>query len=214
MELTTISTPGSANSPTPVAFARASAPLSLLLDYLSPATGREHLPSDPTGAASLYLAQCPIDLLPLALQADLPTPSLLSQPTKRDIYNTSLWLGLAPTSTPLHRDPNPNLFVQLAGTKTVRLYPPDVGAEIYAAAARPGRKGRVRGEEMMVGPERCALEDVVWGPRAVGGGWEAEVRAGMGVFVPLGWWHSVRGVGKGVIASVSGLGGGVSGRGS
>jgi len=64
----------------------------------------------------------------------------------------------------------------------------------------------MRGEEMMQGRERSVLEEVVWGEadgEAGEEGMEAELEAGDGMFVPLGWWHSIRGIGQGVTASVN-----------
>jgi hypothetical protein len=127
---------------------------------------------------------------------------------KGDVYETSIWLGQAPTYTPLHRDPNPNLFVQLAGKKTVRLFPPKVGSAIFALVQeRIGGSGNavMRGEEMMMGAERAVLEEVVWGGESVYAreAWQAELRAGDGLFIPKGWWHSIKGVGEGMTGSVN-----------
>ena len=110
--------------------------------------------------------------------------------------------------TPLHRDPNPNLFVQLAGVKKVRLMDPDEGHELFRRvkarlATMTNGNSTVRGEEMMIGAERDLLEDEVWercGSSKYGR--EAMVHHGDGLFIPQGWWHSVRGVGDGVTASV------------
>lgn len=59
---------------------------------------------------------------------------------------------------------------------------------------------------MMQGEERRVLEEEVWDDRAgVGksGGWQAELEGGDGLFIPKGWWHSVKGVGDGMTGSVS-----------
>jgi hypothetical protein len=85
----------------------------------------------------------------------------------------------------------------------------------------------VRGEEMMVGEEGRLTEDVIWGNDGrmnaqekivrnnfVGPedtreddeeleGVEARLGPGDGLFIPKGWWHSIKGVGEGVNASVS-----------
>ncbi|KZF22264.1 Clavaminate synthase-like protein [Xylona heveae TC161] len=164
----------------------------------------------------LYLAQAQVDELPHRLQGDLPTPDLVSQAGKGDIYDTNIWIGLAPTYTPLHRDPNPNLFVQLAGVKVVRLCPPHTGAAIYEGVQRGlGRNGSatIRGDEMMCGEEKNLLENAVWdnGSKFVGNigsagenmFYEATLRKGDGLFIPKGWWHSIKGVGEGMIGSVN-----------
>jgi ribosomal protein L16 Arg81 hydroxylase len=47
----------------------------------------------------------------------------------------------------------------------------------------------------------------VWGDSVSadteGSGYEAHLEAGDGLFIPKGWWHSIKGVGEGVTASVS-----------
>lgn len=179
----------------PSSFERFHAPLSLLLSYMEG-------PQDPS--TRLYLAQCPLEDLPSQLRPDLPRPHLISQLGKGDIYGSSLWAGRAPTMTPLHRDPNPNLFVQLAGTKVVRLMGPDAGRRLYDRVREGSGHANLRGEEMMVGEEAQRLEDAVWGEGADMHGVEAVLESGDGLYIPLGWWHSVAGVGKGVNVSVSG----------
>lgn len=159
--------------------------------------------------AAVYLAQASLSDLPKGLAADVPTPEIVLKAGKGDIYDSSLWIGRAPTYTPLHRDPNPNLFVQLAGTKRVRLFRPEVGGEIFARVQRiVGGTGSatMRGEEMMTGEERRVLEEAVWeGKHQVvpeGHGQECEVSAGDGLFIPKGWWHSIKGIGEGMTGSV------------
>ena len=98
------------------AFARHEAPLSLFLSWAAHAQDLS-LEDAAAGAGRLYLAQSPLDLLPAGMQAALPTPELVRHAGKGDVYGASLWLGVAPTVTPLHRDGNPNLLVQLAGRK-------------------------------------------------------------------------------------------------
>lgn len=177
------------------------APLSVLL---------AHMTSPDTPMTRLYLAQHSLDDLPKALQSDLPTPTLLSQLGHGDIYASSLWMGKPPTRTPLHRDPNPNLFGQLAGEKIIRLFRPEIGRAVFERVqAKLGKKGgraNMRGAEMMEGEELEALEQAVWGcSDAIGDalGVQAELGSGDGLYIPLGWWHAVRGIGQGANASVS-----------
>lgn len=144
----------------------------------------------------------------------MPIPDLVTRSGRGDVYGSSVWLGQAPTDTPLHRDPNPNLLVQLAGTKVVRLLPPPVGLALFervreeivrrGAARASMAAAAMRGDEMMQGPEKSAFEREVWGGvgAEVEGLWEVELGAGDGLFIPLGWWHSVKGVGEGMTGSV------------
>lgn len=155
--------------------------------------------------------------LPQVLRDDFPTPDLVAQAGKGDVYDVNMWIGLPPTYTPLHRDPNPNLFVQLTGKKVVRLLPPDDGLALFASVRRQIGKSSdrgaavFRGEDMMQGQERTLLEQAVWGDpdletagAAHGSeGYEAHLDSGDGLFIPKGWWHSIKGIGEGVTASVS-----------
>ncbi|KAH7385602.1 hypothetical protein BKA66DRAFT_416095 [Pyrenochaeta sp. MPI-SDFR-AT-0127] len=194
-------TRSSINPPHTSTFERFEAPVSLLL---------AHMTGPDTPGMRLYLAQHSLPDLPEGLQADLPTPTLLSRLGRGDIYASSLWMGRPPTRTPLHRDPNPNLFVQLAGQKIVRLMMPEVGRGVYEKVKlEVGRKdgmANMRGAEMMEGEEMGKLEKAVWGCETgseEGGGVEAELERGDGLYIPLGWWHAVRGFGTGANASVN-----------
>jgi hypothetical protein len=199
-------------------FERKMLPLKVLLDQGSSVTNDSSSPS--TTKRSVYLAQCSLSSLPAALHDALPVPPLL-RVGKGDIYDSSLWMGRPPTFTPLHRDPNPNMFVQLAGHKVIRLLPPNVGElafQLVQQAAHVESNSRFRGSEMMVGRESKILEDGIWGAeneRDVSPvveditsvvrryGQEATLNTGEGLFIPKGWWHSVRGFGKGINASVN-----------
>jgi hypothetical protein len=178
-------------------FQRFDAPLSAFLSW-------EAMADINTG--SVYLAQAPITNFPQQLRSDVPVPSIVSHAGTGDIYDTNLWIGRAPTHTPLHRDPNPNLFVQLAGRKVVKLFAPNVGLEIFARVNKTlgGHCSSViRGEEMMVGEIKRALEEEVWESTGKVSGFEARLDRGDGLFIPKGWWHSIKGVGEGITGSVN-----------
>jgi hypothetical protein len=190
-------------------FQRFHAPLSLFLDWTR--KGQEH-------PLRLYLAQCQLNDLPSGLRDDLPTPEIVSKTGKGDIYDTNIWIGMPPTYTPLHRDPNPNLFVQLAGSKQVRILPPEAGLRVFARVRMDlGRSAgpdaaAFRTEEMMIGREKTLLEDIIWSNEQSSPpiasemtGFEAFLEAGDAVFIPKGWWHSIKGVGEGITASVCSL---------
>lgn len=177
-------------------FHRFNAPLSLFLNaYKAPG----HL-------ERLYIAQAQIADLPQQLQDDLPAPKIVMKAGKGDIYDSNIWMGVPPTYTPLHRDPNPNLFLQLAGRKVVRLLEPGVGSRIFREVQQKiGQRASsvFRGEGMMEGPEREVLDKAVWGEQA--GTKPAEVTVGPGeaLFIPKGWWHSIKSMGSGVTASAN-----------
>lgn len=190
-----------------VSFRKFHAPLTLFLEWMRMA---EATPQ----STRLYLAQCQLLDLPPILRQDFPTPDIVAQAGKGDVYDTNVWIGHPPTYTPLHRDPNPNLFVQLAGQKVVRLLAPADGQAVFSAIRRQlGQSGgkdaaAFRGEEMMQGQEGALLDKMVWGVQPSpdsenGTGYEAHLEAGDALFIPKGWWHSIRGVGDGVTASVS-----------
>ncbi|KAL1872192.1 hypothetical protein Plec18167_006795 [Paecilomyces lecythidis] len=192
-------------------FQRFNAPLALFLQWTHAAEVQ---------SSRLYLAQCQLSDLPQSLRDDCPTPDLVAQAGKGDVYDANIWMGIPPTYTPLHRDPNPNLFVQLAGDKVVRLLSPEAGMRAFARVRQElgqdsGHGAAVfRGDEMMHGPERVLLEKVVWGesdgshtgaadPKHDNQSYEAHLKAGDGLFIPKGWWHSIKGIGDGVTASVN-----------
>ncbi|EER43476.1 JmjC domain-containing protein [Histoplasma capsulatum var. duboisii H88] len=219
------------DSPETLHFQRLHTPLGLFLKWTK--TTQHNAEGIPPNA-KLYLAQCQLLDLPPELRLDLPTPPLVLEAGKGDIYDTNIWMGVPPTYTPLHRDPNPNLFVQMAGRKIVRLDAPDTGLVAFErvresilrrqkkdASANIGGitvgDAKFRGEEMMQGLENRLLEREVWGDTMEIGvdgedtedtteireGFEAHLNAGDGMFIPMGWWHSIKGVGEGITASVN-----------
>lgn len=202
-------TRGSAGKLPRPGFARAEHPLSSFLHFIS--QKRSQSPSGTCagasgpGTPSIYLAQCPLPSLPPQMQLDVPTPQHVRTAGRGHLYDSSIWMGLPPTYTPLHKDPNPNVFAQLAGEKVIRIFEPAVGAEVYREVRRRlggDGSGAIRGEEMMVGPEREMLDAAVWGKGPMAVGYEAVLEAGDGIFVPKGWWHSVKGLGRGINGSV------------
>ena len=194
-------------------FQHGSAPLALFLSWVSHITSSHRANRAANEGQKLYVAQAPLSLLPAKLHEDVKAPSYVQDAGKGDIYESSLWMGLAPTYTSMHRDPNPNLFVQMAGKKKIRILQPEVGDRIFDEMRKilgreEGERAEkvFRGEEMMVGKEREVLEELVWGQGKVQGveeGWEAEVETGDGLFIPKGYWHSLKGIGDGLTASVN-----------
>ncbi|KAL6875215.1 cupin-like domain-containing protein [Trichoderma novae-zelandiae] len=177
-------------------FFQLDAPLKLLakaLEFNKATRQKAHPP------VQLYIAQSLLPDLPSALQDDVPTPEILSQVGRGDIYSSSIWLGTEPTYTPLHRDPNPNLFCQLCSSKVVRLLPPKTGHDVYNRVRmrlRGSGSSRIRSTEMMEGEERELLHGAVWedGMEEIRSAdiQEVMLRAGDALFIPKGWWHSIK----------------------
>lgn len=186
---------------------RLEAPLALFLAAVEYNSSLAQSSSSSTDfVTQLYIAQASLSELPPVLREDVPAPDLVQHAGRGDVYDASLWLGLEPTYTPWHRDPNPNLFCQLASSKTVRLMAPAGGERIFREVQTElmqrqqqsaHASSRIRGEEMMQGPERHLLHSAVWGegddvPKGSGTMYEARLDAGDMLFIPKGWWHSVK----------------------
>ncbi len=175
--------------PRGVRFLRFTAPLALFI------AAAEFNESNEDPLTQLYIAQAALSDLPPQLRRELELPQIVRETGRGDVYGSSLWLGLEPTSTPWHCDPNPNMFFQLCGAKVVRMALPKTGELIFRQVhSRLGKTGspRIRGEEMMAGPERDLLDAAVWEPRHPADLLEARLGAGDALFIPIGWWHSVK----------------------
>lgn len=207
--------PGYAATPLQEEFARFEMPLAVFVHCMVMlGNHNDKLPWNRQIPGFLYLAQASLPSLPKSLQDDLPTPAILNSPPLRgDIYDSSIWMGYTPTYTPLHKDPNPNLFVQLAGSKKVRLFPPDVGLDIFRhvkrelakrGEAKPGSPA-MRGDEMMMGLEKEMLHGAVFDDTSRFGSLAVRVglAPGQALYIPKGWWHSIIGYKQGINASVS-----------
>ncbi|KAI9151651.1 hypothetical protein HJFPF1_08860 [Paramyrothecium foliicola] len=157
--------------------------------------------SGPQALMQLYIAQSLLSDLPDALLKDLPTPDIVLHAGKGDVYSSSIWLGTEPTYTPLHRDPNPNLFCQLHSSKVLRLLPPTLGEKLFfqvQARIRQQANSRIRNVQMMEGKEREELHRAVWQPdEPLEGLHEVAVQPGDALYIPKGWWHSVKSLGSG-----------------
>jgi len=189
-----LNNPVTVESTAPGHFERIQIPFSLFLHYLS-------LPTKPDNLPNLYLAQTPLlEEFPELKTSFEPEPAFV-RAGKGEVYSPNVWMGRSETvNTPLHKDPNSNLFVQLAGKKSLRTFSPDTGRRIFEQLGYT--VDRFRGEDMMVGDVKERVERAVWDEEQEGG-MEAEVGVGDGVYIPQGWWHAIRGVGVGVNASVN-----------
>ncbi|TFK48933.1 Clavaminate synthase-like protein [Heliocybe sulcata] len=134
------------------------------------------------GAA--YVSQLSIDEIP-SLKADvhLPfphAPDLAAPP--------NLWIGTADTYTPIHRDIlGHNLLFQLLGKKVIRVFPPSDKEWLYIS-----EEPFLRNTSLI--PFDHAFDATRW-PRfheGVKTWYEATIEPGDAVFIPKGWYHSVR----------------------
>ncbi|KAK1771372.1 Clavaminate synthase-like protein [Phialemonium atrogriseum] len=180
---------------------------------------RDHIGPSSAGASTTtttaYLAQHALLAQLPALRADITVPDLCytapPQPQSHaageavpelDEPLLNAWFGPPGTITPLHTDPYHNLLVQVVGRKYVRLYGP-----------RETPRMRARGREGGVDMGNTSLWDVGveegWDPGeggegGGGGGGKAEfgeipfvdciLEPGDTVYIPVGWWHYVRGL--------------------
>lgn len=114
----------------------------------------------------------------LPLLDDLRYPPFL----KRDPTQTFLWYGPKGIETPIHHDLTNNLMAQVRGRKQVRLIAPFESAHVYNYAHRYSRV-----DAFAIDYEQFpAMQDV----RVI----DVEIGAGDMLFVPVGWWHAVRGL--------------------
>ncbi len=128
------------------------------------------------------------------LWACLPLPQALQPRLAR---GPMVWIGPGDAASPIHADPEHNLFAQLHGCKDWLLYPPAAGRDLYAPWPEHGDAY------------------LHWSPidpaRPVSGSFPrfAELpaehhllRPGELLYVPAGWWHLVRYEGIAVSANL------------
>jgi hypothetical protein len=99
--------------------------------------------------------------------------------------NARFWLGPAGTLTPLHRDVAENIFLQIAGRKRFRLYPPAASPWLYSNGFRSALPNFSRFDPELPDYERLPLSREV-APL------ELILEPGDALYLPSRWWHHVR----------------------
>lgn len=135
-----------------------------------------------------YVAQHQLfDQLPNLLRdvGRLPTTSDINCPNLR----RNVWIGTGGTRTPLHFDSSDNFFVQIAGSKYIRLYGTDQTDKLYVII----HAGEGYAKQQNMSAVNCEREDFLKHPKAADAKYmEAILLPGDLIFIPQGVWHYVR----------------------
>ena len=105
------------------------------------------------------------------------------------LKRTNAWLGTRDTVTPLHFDSYHNIFVQVAGTKQVKLIDPRYTENLYVSK-RGGLDSQ--GNVSQVDVEKPDLKSFPLFREV--NVLNCVVHPGDILFIPKGWWHHVRSV--------------------
>lgn len=152
----------------------------------------------PTGTRRGYLTFSLFKLLP-ELKDDIKSfdtymnipssyPKKLRQLSKKQ---PSLWFGGAGQISPMHFDTSQNFLIQIYGTKTTVLYPPEEAENLYWPC---DDKKPYSLTEVNWTPVNAFKPDLEKHPRfAQAKGVEVTLNPGDVLYLPVRWWHYTRG---------------------
>lgn len=135
-------------------------------------------PETPVG----YLAQTQLLQQVPQLMRDILIPDYCCLSDKESLPAINAWLGPAGTVSPLHTDPNDNIFVQLVGKKVILLHPSSENSKLYAVDGLMNNTSAVdaRAPDLNAFPLYADAK-----------GYCVEVNEGDALFIPKGMWHFV-----------------------
>ncbi|EMR90924.1 putative domain-containing protein 5 protein [Botrytis cinerea BcDW1] len=113
------------------------------------------------------------------------------------------WFGPAGTISPLHTDPYHNILAQVVGKKYLRLYPPRETSKLYARGIEDGGIDMSNTSEVDIGvlegwdgtAEEQEEENKKFPEARNATYWDCVLEEGEVLYIPVGWWHYVRGLG-------------------
>ena len=121
-----------------------------------------------------------------ALLRDADPPNLLLFPPYARLYKLNLWAS-GYKFTPPHYDNSENLLLQVAGEKSVRMWPPTLDA---LRALQPRLLRHLH--PGLLGPDAPAQFENVYGTISdAEGAWGVVLRPGELLYIPRGWYHTV-----------------------
>ncbi|KAF7871806.1 hypothetical protein EAF04_003913 [Stromatinia cepivora] len=192
---------------------------SFIQEYMTsyPSENSSKSPSKTTG----YLAQHNLFSQIPSLRNDIcipdycyispPTPHPSCSHTLKEKYTQTpeldepllnAWFGPAGTVSPLHTDPYHNILAQVFGKKYLRLYPPRETPKLYARGIEEGGIDMSNTSAVDVGvlagwdgtePEQ-ENERKKFPMVKEARFWDCVLEEGEVLYIPVGWWHYVRGL--------------------